>query len=197
MSEKTRREAEEDQRAIERPQRASRRAPRRARSPRRAPRAPRRAPRAAKQREDAPRRAQRAAAARREEARKQRSRQRSASAAPFELPDTDLLATPKQRITHADAQTLHAMSRQLEGVLADFGVQGEVRFRAPRPCRHLVRARARRRREILARHRPRRRHRALHERHRRRVAVIPGRNAIGIELPNGKRETVFLRSLLN
>ena len=29
-----------------------------------------------------------------------------------------------------------------------------------------------------------------------RVAVVPGRNAIGIELPNHKRETVFLRELL-
>ena len=29
-----------------------------------------------------------------------------------------------------------------------------------------------------------------------RVAVLPGRNAIGIELPNAKRETVYLRELL-
>ena len=29
-----------------------------------------------------------------------------------------------------------------------------------------------------------------------RVAVVPGRNAIGIELPNASRETVYLRELL-
>ena len=29
-----------------------------------------------------------------------------------------------------------------------------------------------------------------------RVAVVPGRNAIGIELPNSKRETVYLREIL-
>jgi S-DNA-T family DNA segregation ATPase FtsK/SpoIIIE len=29
-----------------------------------------------------------------------------------------------------------------------------------------------------------------------RVAVVPGRNAIGIELPNEKRETVYLRELI-
>ena len=40
----------------------------------------------------------------------------------FDLPDTDLLTTPKQRVTQTDAHTLHAMSRQLETVLADFGV---------------------------------------------------------------------------
>src|SRR5262249_25524699 len=52
---------------------------------------------------------------------------------PVELPDTNLLTTPKQRTSHADAQTLQAMSRQLEGVLADYGVQGEVVSARPGP----------------------------------------------------------------
>ena len=30
-----------------------------------------------------------------------------------------------------------------------------------------------------------------------RVAVVPGRNAIGIELPNEDREVVFLRELIS
>ncbi len=29
-----------------------------------------------------------------------------------------------------------------------------------------------------------------------RVAVVPGRNAIGIELPNQRRETVYFRELI-
>ena len=115
----------------------------------------------------------------------------------FDLPDADLLVTPKQRTTQTDAQTLHAMSRQLEGVLADFGVQGEVLSARPGPVVTLFEfepaAGVKSSRVIgladdIAR---------SMSANAARVAVIPGRNAIGIELPNAKRETVYLRSLLN
>ncbi|MFT3728607.1 MAG: DNA translocase FtsK 4TM domain-containing protein [Terricaulis sp.] len=115
----------------------------------------------------------------------------------FDLPDTDLLVTPKQRTNQTDANTLHAMSRQLETVLQDFGVQGEVLSARPGPVVTLFEfepaAGVKSSRVI-----------GLSDDIARsmsatacRVAVIPGRNAIGIELPNAKRETVFLRSLLN
>jgi DNA segregation ATPase FtsK/SpoIIIE, S-DNA-T family len=116
---------------------------------------------------------------------------------PFELPDTDLLTPPKQRIAHTDAQTLHAMSRQLEGILADFGVQGEVLSARPGPVVTLFEL------EPAAGVKSSRVVGLADDIARSmsatacRVAVIPGRNAIGIELPNAKRETVFLRSLLN
>jgi S-DNA-T family DNA segregation ATPase FtsK/SpoIIIE len=115
----------------------------------------------------------------------------------FDLPDTDLLATPKQRITHADPQTLNAMSRQLETVLADFGVQGEVLSARPGPVVTLFEfepaAGVKSSRVIGLSDDIARTMNATAA----RVAVIPGRNAIGIELPNAKRETVYLRSLLN
>jgi S-DNA-T family DNA segregation ATPase FtsK/SpoIIIE len=115
----------------------------------------------------------------------------------FDLPDTDLLAPPKQRVTQTDAQTLHAMSRQLEGVLADFGVQGEVLSARPGPVVTLFEfepaAGVKSSRVIGLSDDIARTMNATAA----RVAVIPGRNAIGIELPNGKRETVFLRTLLN
>jgi S-DNA-T family DNA segregation ATPase FtsK/SpoIIIE len=115
----------------------------------------------------------------------------------FDLPDTDLLTTPRQRVTQADPQTLHNMSRQLEGVLADFGVQGEVLSARPGPVVTLFEfepaAGVKSSRVIGLSDDIARTMNATAA----RVAVIPGRNAIGIELPNGKRETVFLRSLLN
>jgi S-DNA-T family DNA segregation ATPase FtsK/SpoIIIE len=114
----------------------------------------------------------------------------------FELPDTDLLTTPKQRATQHDPQTLHGMSRQLEGVLADFGVQGEVLSARPGPVVTLFEfepaAGVKSSRVIGLSDDIARTMNATAA----RVAVIPGRNAIGIELPNLKRETVFLRSLL-
>jgi S-DNA-T family DNA segregation ATPase FtsK/SpoIIIE len=115
----------------------------------------------------------------------------------FELPETDLLSTPKQRVTQTDAQTLHNMSRQLEGVLADFGVQGEVLSARPGPVVTLFEfepaAGVKSSRVIGLSDDIARTMNATAA----RVAVIPGRNAIGIELPNPKRETVFLRSLLD
>ncbi len=114
----------------------------------------------------------------------------------FELPDPSLLATPKQRIAQADAQTLHAMSRQLETVLADYGVQGEVVSARPGPVVTLFEF------EPAAGVKSSRVVGLADDIARSmsatacRVAVIPGRNAMGIELPNSKRETVFLRSLL-
>jgi S-DNA-T family DNA segregation ATPase FtsK/SpoIIIE len=116
---------------------------------------------------------------------------------PFELPESDLLATPKARVTQTDAQTLHAMSRQLEGVLADFGVQGEVLSARPGPVVTLFEfepaAGVKSSRVIGLSDDIARTMNATAA----RVAVIPGRNAIGIELPNPKRETVYLRSLLD
>jgi S-DNA-T family DNA segregation ATPase FtsK/SpoIIIE len=115
----------------------------------------------------------------------------------FDLPEPELLATPKQRVTQTDAQTLHAMSRQLEGVLADFGVQGEVLSARPGPVVTLFEfepaAGVKSSRVVGLSDDIARSMSATAA----RVAVIPGRNAIGIELPNGKRETVYLRSLLD
>jgi len=114
----------------------------------------------------------------------------------FELPGGALLAQAKPRTTHADANTLQAMSRQLETVLADFGVQGEIVSARPGPVVTLFElepaAGVKSSRVIgladdIAR---------SMSANAARVAVIPGRNAIGIELPNPKRETVYLRTLL-
>ncbi|HYD87322.1 MAG TPA: DNA translocase FtsK 4TM domain-containing protein, partial [Vitreimonas sp.] len=186
VSEKTRRPDEDEEtprqdrpapRVSERPRPAPRPAPR---APQRvdaeAPRQPRQAPKPEK---------------------KQHKQHAMALDDDFELPDTDLLATPKQRVTHTDAQTLHQMSRQLETVLADFGVQGEVLSARPGPVVTLFEfepaAGVKSSRVIGLSDDIARTMNATAA----RVAVIPGRNAIGIELPNAKRETVFLQTLLN
>ncbi|MGE0044786.1 MAG: DNA translocase FtsK 4TM domain-containing protein [Hyphomonadaceae bacterium] len=119
-----------------------------------------------------------------------------ASGQRFELPGDNLFAPPKARTSHADPAQLQAMSRQLEEVLADFGVQGEIVSARPGPVVTLFElepapgvksARVIGLADDIAR---------SMSATAARVAVIPGRNAIGIELPNPKRETVFMRTLL-
>ena len=115
----------------------------------------------------------------------------------FVLPPVSVLAAPKasDRLTLSKDE-LEENSRSLEGVLQDFGVRGEIVKASPGPVVTLYELEpapgikssrvigladdiARSMSAISA-----------------RVAVVSGRNAIGIELPNVKRETVYLRELL-
>jgi len=116
----------------------------------------------------------------------------------YELPPLTLLSSPPPEGTGQtqSADALEQNARMLEGVLEDFGVRGEIIKVHPGPVVTLYELEpapgikssrviglsddiARSMSAISA-----------------RVAVVPGRNAIGIELPNSHRETVFLRELL-
>jgi S-DNA-T family DNA segregation ATPase FtsK/SpoIIIE len=115
----------------------------------------------------------------------------------FELPSVSVLSAPKasdrQPLSKAE---LEANSRTLEGVLQDFGVRGEIVKGHPGPVVTLYElepapgiksSRVIGLADDIARSMS-----ALSA----RVAVVPGRNAIGIELPNAHREKVYLRELL-
>jgi S-DNA-T family DNA segregation ATPase FtsK/SpoIIIE len=115
----------------------------------------------------------------------------------FDLPSVTMLAAPKatdrQPLNKSELET---NSRALEGVLQDFGVRGEILKANPGPVVTLYElepapgiksSRVIGLADDIARSMS-----ALSA----RVAVVPGRNAIGIELPNAHREKVYLRELL-
>ena len=91
---------------------------------------------------------------------------------------------------------LEANAGILEGVLEDFGIKGEIVHVRPGPVVTLYElepaAGVKSSRVIGLADDIARSMSAISA----RVAVIPGRNVIGIELPNQRRETVFLRELL-
>lgn len=116
----------------------------------------------------------------------------------FEMPTLHFLSEPKNviRDNTVSKDALEQNARLLEGVLEDFGVKGEIIHVRPGPVVTLYELEpapgikssrvigladdiARSMSAIAA-----------------RVAVVPGRNAIGIELPNARRETVYLREIL-
>ena len=117
----------------------------------------------------------------------------SAEAGPrFELPPLTLLAEPKRqgRPPELSKRALERKARRLESVLEDFGVRGRiidirpgpvVTLYALEPAPGIKSARVIGLADDIARSMC-----AVSA----RVAVVPGRNVIGIELPNPKRELV-------
>jgi DNA segregation ATPase FtsK/SpoIIIE, S-DNA-T family len=113
------------------------------------------------------------------------------------MPSITMLTEPKKSVGAKISQdALEQNARLLEGVLDDFGVKGEIVNVRPGPVVALYELEpapgikssrvigladdiARSMSAVSA-----------------RVAVVQGRNAIGIELPNQRRDTVYLRELL-
>ena len=117
----------------------------------------------------------------------------------YQLPPLDLLEavpTTEARAGEVSAAALEQNAKLLEQVLEDFGIRGEIVKVRPGPVVTLYELEpapgiktsrviglsddiARSMSAISA-----------------RIATIPGRNVIGIELPNARRQTVYLRELL-
>jgi DNA segregation ATPase FtsK/SpoIIIE, S-DNA-T family len=114
------------------------------------------------------------------------------------FPSLELLkAAPQRASTGPSEEALQANARLLETVLSDYGVQGEIVEIRPGPVvtlYELVPAPGIRSARVIG----------LADDVARslsvtavRIATVPGRNVIGIEVPNSKRETVFLSEILS
>ncbi|WP_246776790.1 DNA translocase FtsK [Microvirga sp. VF16] len=115
----------------------------------------------------------------------------------FELPALELLAEPKiWDSAEVPVEVLQENAATLENVLWDFNVKGEIINVRPGPVVTLYELEpapgTKSSRVISLADDIARSMSAVSA----RVAVVQGRNAIGIELPNHKRETVYLRELL-
>ncbi|HBK05173.1 MAG TPA: cell division protein FtsK, partial [Acetobacteraceae bacterium] len=116
----------------------------------------------------------------------------------WKFPGLDLLNDPPPRAsTGPSEEALQANARLLETVLSDYGVQGEIVEIRPGPVvtlYELVPAPGIRSARVIG----------LADDVARslsvtavRIATVSGRNVIGIEVPNSKRETVFLSEILS
>jgi S-DNA-T family DNA segregation ATPase FtsK/SpoIIIE len=117
----------------------------------------------------------------------------------YKLPPLDILSLPSRVSTETkiDEEALEQNARLLETVLDDFGVKGQIVKVRPGPVVTLYELEpapgTKSSRVIGLADDIARSMSAVSA----RVATVPGRNVIGIELPNARRETVFLRELLS
>src|SRR3990167_2459469 len=117
---------------------------------------------------------------------------------PYHLPPLELLYLPpsSEQTLEYDEASLQENAERLEAVLNDYGIRGEIVSVKPgpvvtlyelEPAPGLKSSRVIALADDIARSMS-----AIST----RVAVVPGKNVIGIELPNNLRETVHLRELL-
>ena len=114
----------------------------------------------------------------------------------FRLPELSMLAKPKPRMSSIDEEALRQNARLLETVLSEFGVKGHIDQIRPGPVvtlYELAPAPGVKHSRVVALADDIARSMSARS---ARVSVVQGRNAIGIELPNPRRDTVYLRDLL-
>ena len=116
----------------------------------------------------------------------------------YHLPPIDLLdqASSRNTVKTVPQEVLESSAKQLENVLEEFGIRGEIVNIRPgpvvtmyelKPAPGIKTSRVIGLADDIARSMS-----ALSA----RIAVIPGQNVIGIELPNPYRQTVYLKELL-
>ncbi|MBY0511079.1 MAG: DNA translocase FtsK 4TM domain-containing protein [Rhodospirillaceae bacterium] len=116
----------------------------------------------------------------------------------FELPHLEILtAPPPERIAKVvSREALESNARMLESVLEDFGIKGQITKVRPGPVVTLYELEpapgTKTSRVVSLADDIARSMSAVAV----RIAVVPGRSVIGIELPNAHRETVYLREQL-
>ena len=121
------------------------------------------------------------------------------SSGEYQLPSLNLLIEPPraQDSQALSDEALEENARMLEAVLTDFGVKGRIVAVRPGPVVTLYEfepaAGVKSSRVISLADDVARSMSAVAA----RIATIPGRNVIGLELPNLQRETVYLRELLS
>ena len=117
--------------------------------------------------------------------------------ADFVLPGLDLLKVPPPRSAITDEGALRRASDQLHKVMADYGIEGEMGAVRPGPVVTLFEfepAPGVKSQRVINLSDDIARNMSAQS---ARIAVVPGRNAMGVEMPNRRRETVWLRDMLN
>jgi S-DNA-T family DNA segregation ATPase FtsK/SpoIIIE len=115
----------------------------------------------------------------------------------YQLPELGLLALPKSSERFAPSpESIQECAQSLESVLGDFGVRGQIINARPGPVVTLYElepAPGTKSSRVIGLADDISRSMSARS---ARVAVVSGRNAIGIELPNEKREKVYFREML-